>query len=119
VPADYTNVHVDRCGHLPVAEVWRFITNGGIQHAASGKCLDEDTDHDDDGRNDHEVEVYNCNGVEWQKWDFEDGKIINRDTGRCLDIQNCADGCGRGTNVWTYNCDHNLPNQEWVFTPRY
>ena len=65
-----------------MAELWRFITNGGIQHAASGhqfksnlsillslffpnrnalsyfisgKCLDEDTDHDDDGRNDHEV----------------------------------------------------------------
>merc|ERR1712211_182040 len=92
VPADYTNVHVDRCGHLSVAELWRFIVDGGIQHNASGKCLDEDTDHDDDGRNDHEVELYSCHGVQWQKWNFVGGKIINR--------------------------DNNLRNQEWVFVPR-
>ena len=35
-----------------------------------------------------------------------------------ISTRNCADGCGAHTNVWTYNCDHNLPNQEWVFIPR-
>ena len=34
---------------------WTFILNYYWTLLVSGKCLDEDTDHDDDGRNDHEA----------------------------------------------------------------
>ena len=79
--------------------------NGEIKHASSGHCLDEDQ------HNNHEVELYSCSGCHpvlfwllcviivivafamnssgaaWQKWNVVGNTIVNRDTGRCLDIQ--------------------------------
>ena len=34
-----------------------------------------------------QVELYSCSGAAWQKWDLVGGTIVNRKTGRCLDIQ--------------------------------
>jgi len=82
---------------------------GEIKHSSSGHCLDEDSN------NEHQVELYSCTGVAWQKWDMVGSTIVNRDSGRCLDIQNCPDGCESGSNVWTYDC-YGGNNQQWTFT---
>jgi len=108
-PADYTNVRIDRCD-TGRAERWQVSENGEIKHASSGHCLDEDQ------HNNHEVELYSCSGAAWQKWNVVGNTIVNRDTGRCLDIQNCPDGCEAGTNVWTYDC-YGGRNQEWTLNP--
>jgi len=104
-PTDYTNVRVDSCD-TGKAERWQVTASGEIKHAASGHCLDEDAN------NENQVELYSCSGVAWQKWDLVGDTIVNRQSGRCLDIQNCPDGCEAGANVWTFDC-YGGANQQW------
>ena len=89
-----------------------WIQNGQIIHALSGKCLDDDQNNEDS------VQVYTCNGVAWQKWNFEDRNIINSDSGLCLDIWMCADGCSDGSDVRDWEC-LNGPNQVWEWGEEY
>merc|ERR1712192_136480 len=84
-PTDYTNVRVESCDSGK-AERWQVTATGEIKHAASGHCLDQDAN------NENQVELYSCSGVAWQKWDLVGQTIVNRQSGRCLDIQNCPDG---------------------------
>ena len=65
-----------------------------------------------DANNENAVEVYSCSGVEWQKWEMQGDYIINKGTGRCLDIKNCPDGCESGADVWGYDCIIG-ENQKW------
>jgi len=58
---------------------------------------------------DGDVLNYNCDGGEDQEWTFyENGEIVNRRSGRCLDVS----GTNGSGNVGTYYCD-NLPDQKW------
>ena len=43
-----------------------MAATGEILHASSGHCLDEDTNTDHDGNNDHQVELFTCIHVKWQ-----------------------------------------------------
>jgi len=87
VPDDYTNVVIDNCD-APMQELWHMAATGEILHASSGHCLDEDTNTDHGGNNDHQVELFTCIHVKWQRWGIHgDNTIVNRDTKRCLDIQ--------------------------------
>lgn len=78
-------------------ERWQVTGDGRILHSASGHCLDEDAG------NEHAVELYSCSGASWQvepvddfrvvtfscpqKWDIVGATIVNRNSGRCLDVQ--------------------------------
>jgi len=106
-PHDYSNVKVDSCNEGR-AEHWEMDQEGQIKHSSSGHCLDED-------QNNQEVELYTCSGATWQKWDIVGKTIVNRHSGRCLDIAGCPDGCGAGTNVWAYDCYQPGNNQQWEF----
>jgi len=90
------------------AEHWEIDQQGQIKHSSSGHCLDED-------QNNQEVELYTCSGATWQKWDIVGKTIVNRHSGRCLDIAGCPDGCGARTNVWAYDCYQPGNNQQWEF----
>merc|ERR1712172_138711 len=80
-----------------IAGHWEMDSQGQIKHTSSGHCLDED-------QNNSEVELYTCSGAQWQKWDIVGKTIVNRNSGHCLDIAGCPDGCQAGTNVWGYDC---------------
>jgi len=105
-PSDYTNVNVEHCSDALATQQWTLKSSGEIHHSISGKCLDMDAN------NENAVEVYSCSGVEWQKWEVQGDYIINKGTGRCLDIKNCPDGCESGADVWGYDCI-NGENQKW------
>jgi len=107
VPNDYTNVMVAACND-GIAEHWEMDSQGQIKHTSSGHCLDED-------QSNSEVELYTCSGAQWQKWDIVGKTIVNRNSGRCLDIAGCPDGCQAGTNVWAYDCYQPGNNQQWEF----
>ena len=69
----------------------------------SGKCLDEDTDHDDDGRNDHEATKMSL--------DVFLTRIILRSS------SSVATGCsGRSGTLWVERSSTGTPADAWTFS---
>lgn len=101
---DYTNVDLYTCSG---ASNQLFTFDGEqIKHAASGKCLDNDSTNGDS------VQIFTCSGASNQAWTVTSGgTIVNKKTAKCLDVfgGNTEDG----TDVWTYTCSGSS-NQVWT-----
>ncbi|MGW7514244.1 glycoside hydrolase family 19 protein [Streptomyces sp. NPDC054796] len=73
----------------------------------AGKCVDV---ADGNSANGTQVQLYDCNGTEAQRWTMPgDGTI--RAFGKCLDVW--EKGTAAGTSVQLWDC-HGGPNQQWV-----
>ena len=84
---------------------WTFILNYYWTLLVSGKCLDEDTDHDDDGRNDHEAKKTSL--------DIFCTHIILRSS------STVATGCsGRSGTLWVERSSTGTLADAWTFSKK-
>ena len=78
---------------------------------ASGHCIEEDMmkNHNQKAH----VELYSCSGAAWQKWDLVGGTIVNRQSGRCLDIQWVCAWLIKIEHIWIYphSCKYELSSR--------
>ncbi|WP_329395099.1 RICIN domain-containing protein [Streptomyces melanogenes] len=49
---------------------WKFSSTGEIKSAWNGRCLDGDPAQSAPGTNPQRTWLWDCNGEDWQKWEF-------------------------------------------------
>lgn len=104
---------------MPIAAAYRaavFNTTddglrGQITLAVTGRCLDLPNDDTTDGMR---VQMWDCNGLHQQQWEFErgNGAIVAENTGSALDVVNEQTNDGAPIQTWSQNLN---PNQVWFF----
>ncbi len=85
------------------ANEYKLLINGG------GKCLEVPPAQA--RNNGARVQIWDCNGNEFQRWKNENGRFKNSG-GKCLDV--AGDIKKGGTIIHLWDCN-DAPNQKWSF----
>ena len=105
-----SNVHLWDCADVNQQD-WYFTYKGEIRSSRkSSMCLDVNYGSATNGTN---VQLYQCNGTQAQKWIYNEGKIRTAlNASHCLSL---ADGLSdNGTNAHIWECtDNKEPYQQW------
>lgn len=111
-PADGTTLELYAC-HGKENQRWSFQDRGqnaSSIHGIGNLCIDVTGASTADGA---PVELYQCNNQKNQGWrHFQDGRIRELQTGKCL----TATGNAQGAAVVISHCDWNNPGQVWTLT---
>ncbi len=76
--------------------------------SALGKCMDVTSAGTANGT---QVQLYDCNGTNAQKWTASNGELVNTGSGKCLDATGPSSANGTRLQIWT--CAGG-PNQQWT-----
>ncbi|MBB6172143.1 hypothetical protein HNR23_002203 [Nocardiopsis mwathae] len=114
--ADETKVQMYTCRKLwdPlwVAQQWAPKQDGSLFNPNSKKCLHVPGSATADVT---ELQIYTCNATAAQAWSPNPQPIVNKDSGKCLDIKGGQGGTvDNNTDVILYDCNSGV-NQKWVF----
>ena len=111
-PADGTQLELYGC-HGKENQRWTFENRGqnaSSIHGIGNLCIDVTAGASADGS---PVELYACNNQKNQGWrHFEDGRIRELQTGKCL----TATGVAQGAAVVISRCDANNAGQVWTLS---
>jgi non-reducing end alpha-L-arabinofuranosidase len=102
---DGNKVQLYSCDNVPAAQSWTLASDGSIQ--IDGGCMDITGANYNNGT---PIQWYTCWGGANQKWQVENGQIINPTSGKCLDDPNGSTANGTQLQIWSCS---GASNQQW------
>jgi hypothetical protein len=102
---DGNKVQLYTCDNVPAAQSWTLASDGSIQ--IDGGCMDITGANYNNGT---PIQWYTCWGGANQKWEVQNGQIINPTSGKCLDDPNGSTANGTQLQIWSCS---GASNQQW------